>query len=59
MFSKSKLRQSDSLNMVNFLLEVTLNEDDLKCLKMSIVIRLNILNMMAFFLIKTYTQPSD
>ena len=37
------------LNMVNFSLEVTLNEDDLKCLKMSIVIRLNILNMMAFF----------
>ena len=35
--------------MVNFSLEVTLNEDDLKCLKMNIVIRLNILNMMAFF----------
>ena len=44
--------------MVNFSLEVTLNEDDLKCLKMSIVIRLNIFNMKAF-LIKTYTQPSD
>ena len=34
--------------MVNFSLEVTLNEDDLKCLKMSIVIRLNIFNMKAF-----------